>query len=72
MTGRWPLDYQAAGVDLGRLDAVQLRARVASHTVPIDADRPWPEVQEVLHMVLAASPRERPSAADLSDALARL
>ncbi|MER6445491.1 hypothetical protein [Streptomyces venezuelae] len=72
VTGRWPLDYQAAGIDPDRLDVVQLRARVASRKVPLDVARPWPEVQDVLQSVLMAPRRERPSAADLSDALARL
>ncbi|MFK0252059.1 hypothetical protein [Streptomyces sp. NPDC090445] len=69
ITGRWPLDYDAAGIksDAG-LD--ERRAQIAKRSLPFDTARPWPELRQVLLDVLRAEPDDRPTAAELGVALA--
>lgn len=69
-TGRWPLDYQAAGIDPNTLTPVQLRARIANRAAPLDPGRPWPELQKPLRDVLLAPRSSRPTATELGDLLA--
>ncbi len=72
LTGRWPLDYQAAGIDPQQLTPVQLRARIANRAAPLDPIRPWPELQKPLRDVLLAPRSSRPTAAELGDLLAAI
>ncbi|MGP4089111.1 hypothetical protein [Streptomyces sp. KR55] len=69
ITGDWPLDYGAAGVDPAWLKAGPLRQVIGSGRVPLRAPTAWASVQEVLHAALAPSPARRPTAAELADAL---
>ncbi|MFD3483834.1 hypothetical protein [Streptomyces sp. NPDC058665] len=70
-TGRWPLDYTAAGIrpDVG---PAKRRAAIATGRIPLDSATPWPEFQDVLRPVLLSGPEDRLTAAELGDALASL
>lgn len=70
-TGRWPLNYQAAGIDPSRLSAAQLRSLIASRQIPLDETVVWPTLQDVLRPILAAPRDARPSAQDLLADLSR-
>ncbi|REK88783.1 hypothetical protein DY245_19095 [Streptomyces inhibens] len=72
ITGRWPLDYAAAGIDPHRLTPAELRAHLATGRIPLDTAAPWPKFQDVLRPVLLAEPAERPAAAELAQALAEV
>ncbi|MFI5616506.1 hypothetical protein [Streptomyces sp. NPDC051567] len=72
VTGRWPLDYTAAGVDPKNLSPAQLRSRIANREVPLDRAAPWPALQDRLRDVLLAKPAGRPTAAELAKTLAAL
>ncbi|MFI0716203.1 hypothetical protein ACH4SK_37515 [Streptomyces inhibens] len=43
ITGRWPLDYAAAGIDPHRLAPAELRAHLATGRIPLDTAAPWPK-----------------------------
>ncbi|MBV6697340.1 serine/threonine-protein kinase [Kitasatospora aureofaciens] len=68
-TGNWPLDYAAAGLDRAAGPAA-LRDAIASRTVPLSAETPWPELQAVLRRVLLSEPADRPIAEELADLVA--
>ncbi|MFC8829585.1 hypothetical protein ACFT9I_30070 [Streptomyces sp. NPDC057137] len=70
-TGKWPLDYAAAGIapDVG---PTRRRAAIATGTIPLDSATPWPAFQDVLRPVLLSGPDDRPTAAELGNALAPL
>ncbi|WP_329386387.1 hypothetical protein [Streptomyces sp. NBC_01716] len=70
-TGRWPLDYTAAGIqpDVG---PAERRAAIAVGNIPLDSATPWPEFQDVLRPVLLSGPDDRPTAVELGNALASL
>ncbi len=71
ITGNWPLDYEAAGID--RTDGVlPLRNAIAARAVPLVAKTPWPELQAVLRRVLLAEPDDRPTAGELGDLVGKV
>ncbi|MER5869165.1 DUF6624 domain-containing protein [Streptomyces sp. NPDC002044] len=72
ITGRWPLDYAAAGIDVQNLSPVQLRSRVANRRAPLDTETPWPELQEILRPVLLSKSKDRPTAGELASLMAAL
>ncbi|MEU9083367.1 hypothetical protein [Streptomyces sp. NPDC048357] len=71
-TGTWPLDYQAAGIDPKATAPHELRRRIATGRSPVAADRPWPELQDVLLPVLLDDPANRPTADELGKTLGAL
>lgn len=66
ITGHWPLDYAAVGVDTSALKASELRQVIGSGRVPLHPATVWPSAQEILATVLDSRPEERPSAAQLA------
>ncbi|MEU5069587.1 hypothetical protein AB0G95_36765 [Streptomyces virginiae] len=72
VTGGWPLDYHAAGIDPHHLSPAQLRARISNRAAPLSPARPWPELQKPLRDVLLAPRSNRPTANELEDLLAAL
>ncbi|MGW2542794.1 protein kinase domain-containing protein [Kitasatospora sp. NPDC001574] len=64
ITGEWPLDYEAGGVDKDAPVEEKLRA-IARRAVPMSTVMPWPSLQARLRYVLLAGPDDRPSAAEL-------
>ncbi|MFB8198909.1 protein kinase domain-containing protein [Kitasatospora purpeofusca] len=65
VTGRWPLDYEVAG--LGRGTSVDaMRTAIAHRVVPMSTSMPWPALQARLRYVLLAAPEDRPTAAELT------
>lgn len=72
ITGRWPLDYTAAGVDPDRLAPAEVRAHIASRLVPLDTAAPWPAIQDILRPALLGKATERPTAAELAETLAKV
>ncbi|GAA1964683.1 hypothetical protein [Kitasatospora viridis] len=68
VTGRWPLDYEAAGVDVKGSSPDGLRVAIASG-IPLCSARPWPELQAQLARVLTAPGTERSTAGGLADLL---
>ncbi|MEK2490277.1 hypothetical protein WN990_11990 [Kitasatospora purpeofusca] len=65
VTGRWPLDYEAAG--LGRGTSVEaIRTAIAHRVVPMSTLMPWPALQARLRYVLLAAADDRPTAAELT------
>ncbi|WP_030299070.1 hypothetical protein [Streptomyces katrae] len=71
-TGTWPLDYQAAAIDPQTCTPHELRQHIATGRVPVPANLPWPELQEVLLPVLLDDPANRPTAGELGKALEAL
>ncbi|MFB6438747.1 hypothetical protein ACFCVY_18500 [Streptomyces sp. NPDC056411] len=72
LTGRWPLDYAAAGIDPRRLSSEELRDRIADRRLPLDTATPWPAYQRILRPVLLARAEERPTAAELASEVSTL
>ncbi|MFJ5548713.1 hypothetical protein [Streptomyces sp. NPDC093225] len=70
ITGTWPLDYQAAGIDPKVVSAHELREHIATSSIPLTQARPWPDLQQTLLPVLLAGPADRPTADELAKALA--
>ncbi len=68
VTGKWPLDYEAAGLDKGTPVETTRRA-VARRAVPMSTVTPWPALQARLRYVLLAEPDDRPSAGELGGLL---
>jgi hypothetical protein len=66
-TGRWPLDYGWVGIRPHAIGAAGLRQAISVRGIPLDSDRPWPELQHVLKDVLLAPASERPTATQLTD-----
>ena len=71
-TGTWPLDYQAAGINLEATTAPDLRAQIATGAIPLTSATPWPELQNLLRPHLAPSPGERPTPHALGEELRQL
>lgn len=71
VTGRWPLDYAAAGIDPGRLTPAELRTHIAGRDLPLDSAAPWPAFQDILRPALLSRAGDRPTAAELAATLAR-
>ncbi|MFD9205146.1 hypothetical protein ACFVZM_02565 [Streptomyces sioyaensis] len=71
-TGRWPLDYAAAGIEPGRLTPAEIRAHIARRRVPLDTEVPWPAFQDILRPVLLGEATERPTVVELAEALAEV
>jgi serine/threonine protein kinase len=71
-TGRWPLDYDAAGLDPKTITPVRRRAVIADRRIPLDAAKPWPELQDVLRPVLLGGGEDRPTAGQLAQALMKV
>ncbi|MFD7455519.1 hypothetical protein [Kitasatospora sp. NPDC059827] len=71
VTGRWPLDYDSAGIgpDVG---PGTRRAAIASGEIPLRAAEPRPDFQAVLRPVLREPARSRPGAAELAAVLKQL
>ncbi|MQS11739.1 hypothetical protein F7Q99_05400 [Streptomyces kaniharaensis] len=71
ITGRWPLDYDAAGIgpDVG---PSARRAAIAAGAIPLHSAEPWPTAQAPLRAVLRARAQDRPRAAELAVALEEL
>ncbi|MFK0191330.1 hypothetical protein [Kitasatospora sp. NPDC090308] len=72
VTGDWPLDYEAVGIDRKSAGPVALLGAVGERTAPLVGTEVWPEFQQVLKDVLLADARNRPSAAELADRLTAL
>ncbi len=72
VTGRWPLDYSAVGIDPVPLTPEELRAHIAAGRIPLDTAAPWPAFQNLLRPVLLGRADDRPTAAELADALAKV
>ncbi|MFB6950138.1 hypothetical protein ACFCXP_10950 [Streptomyces niveus] len=70
-TGRWPLDYAAAGTQPANGPAGR-RAAIATGRFPLDSATPWPAFQDELRPVLLSGPDDRPTAAELGNSLASL
>ncbi|MEU3408914.1 hypothetical protein ABZ766_33895 [Streptomyces sp. NPDC006670] len=68
-TGRWPLAYEAAGIDPKAATPHDLRRHIATGRIPVTADRPWPALQDVLLPVLLDAPANRPTASELGESL---
>ncbi|MFJ2781919.1 protein kinase [Kitasatospora sp. NPDC087315] len=66
VTGKWPLDYEAAGLGQ-RAPVEEMRKAIATRGVPMSAVMPWPALQARLRYVLLAEPDDRPTAAQLAD-----
>lgn len=69
VTGRWPLDYAAVGIDPKVLGPEGLRCAIATGVVPLDSNEPWAALQRGLGQVLKAEAGDRPTAAELGDVL---
>ncbi|MEV7783585.1 hypothetical protein [Kitasatospora sp. NPDC088351] len=65
VTGKWPLDYEAAGLGKGT-PLAEMRKAIATRAVPMSAVMPWPALQARLRYVLLAEPDDRPTAAELA------
>jgi hypothetical protein len=65
ITGRWPLDYEAAGIGVDA-PVEEKRKAIAHRAVPLSTVLPWPSLQARLRHVLLAAPDDRPSAAELT------
>ncbi|MFF8785465.1 hypothetical protein [Streptomyces sp. NPDC015125] len=72
VTGRWPLDYAAAGIDPVQLTPADVRAHIAGRRIPLDAAAPWPAFHDILRPVLLGRASDRPTAAELAGNLGRL
>lgn len=68
-TGKWPLDYAAAGVppDVGPAGR---RAAIATGKIPLVSTASWPMLQDLLRPVLLSGPDDRPTAVELGNLLA--
>jgi serine/threonine protein kinase len=72
VTGHWPLDYPAAGIDRRTLGPADLLTAVAGRSAPLTATIRWPETQAVLRPVLLAAADDRPTADELADLIGAL
>ncbi|MFB7946615.1 hypothetical protein ACFC6L_17075 [Kitasatospora phosalacinea] len=72
VTGDWPLDYEAAGIDRKSTGPVALLEAIGERAVPLVGTEVWPELQQVLKDVLLAEAEDRPLATELADQLAAL
>jgi hypothetical protein len=72
VTGDWPLDYPAAGIDRRALGPADLLTAVAGRSAPLTATIRWPETQAVLRPVLLAAADDRPAADELADLIGAL
>ncbi|MGW6597397.1 hypothetical protein [Streptomyces sp. NPDC055036] len=63
-TGKWPLDYAAAGIPLN-VGPVNRRAAIATGKIPLSPAASWPVLQDLLRPVLLSGPADRPTAAEL-------
>ena len=68
-TGRWPLDYAAAGLP-PKTEPAGRRAAIATGRIPLAPATPWPSLQSALRPVLLDGPDARPTAAELATVLA--
>ncbi|MFF3909791.1 hypothetical protein ACFYZJ_28310 [Streptomyces sp. NPDC001848] len=66
ITGDWPLDYAACGIDPAKLNAPALRQAIGSGRIPLRAPSSWPTVQNVLASALGHRPNGRPTATQLA------
>ncbi|MER6121760.1 hypothetical protein ABT173_03470 [Streptomyces sp. NPDC001795] len=66
ITGDWPLDYAASGIDPAKLKAPALRQAVGSGRIPLRAPSSWPAMQNVLASALVHRSDGRPTAAQLT------
>ncbi|WP_405003245.1 hypothetical protein OHV13_01655 [Kitasatospora purpeofusca] len=64
VTGKWPLDYETAGIEADA-PVEEKRRAIARRAVPMSTAMPWPALQARLRYVLLAAPDDRPSAAEL-------
>ncbi|MGW3078207.1 MULTISPECIES: protein kinase domain-containing protein [unclassified Kitasatospora] len=65
VTGTWPLDYEAAGLEKGA-PVEEIRKTIAHWAVPLSTVLPWPALQARLRNVLLAAPDDRPTATELT------
>ncbi|MFJ7279783.1 hypothetical protein [Kitasatospora sp. NPDC098663] len=65
ITGRWPLDYETAGIGVDA-PVEEKRKAIAHRAVPLSTVLPWPSLQARLRHVLLAAPDDRPTAAELT------
>lgn len=72
ITGAWPIDYAAVGIDPARMTAAVLRSVISSRALPLRLPGVWPDVQDVLGTALTEPPDRRPTAADLALQLRRV
>ncbi|MGW2552242.1 hypothetical protein [Streptomyces sp. NPDC001635] len=69
ISGTWPLDYEAAGIDPTKLMAAQLRRAIGSGRLKPRAATTWPTVQRMLTTVIAEPPEQRPTVSELASCL---
>ncbi|MFI1521625.1 protein kinase domain-containing protein [Kitasatospora cineracea] len=72
VTGDWPLDYEAAGIDRQSIGPAALLEAIGERTVPLAGTEVWPELQQVLKPVLLGDAKDRPLATELADQLTAL
>ncbi|MFK0193318.1 protein kinase [Kitasatospora sp. NPDC090308] len=72
VTGDWPLDYEAAGIDRKAAGPTALLEAIGERAVPLVGTEVWPELQQVLEDVLLAEAKDRPLATELADRLTAL
>ncbi|OON76210.1 hypothetical protein GBW32_12205 [Streptomyces tsukubensis] len=66
VTGRWPLDYRAEGIDPTQLTCAELHAVIAGRRLPLDDCTRWPAMRDTLRPVLLGHADDRPAAAELA------
>ncbi|MFF2044159.1 hypothetical protein ACFVVX_27430 [Kitasatospora sp. NPDC058170] len=68
-TGAWPLNYQLAGLDPSTVGTSDLRVAIGTGTIPLATSTVWPELLAVLAAALVPASNDRPTAAQLGDAI---
>ena len=66
VTGDWPLDYGAAGLDPTEMSAGQLREVIGSRRLALPPTSTWPAMQAALGTALRPDPARRPTAGGLA------
>ncbi|MEU1285647.1 hypothetical protein [Kitasatospora sp. NPDC005856] len=66
VTGKWPLDYDTAGLEAGA-PVEEIRKAIAHRAVPVSTTMPWPALQARLRHVLLAASDDRPTATELAE-----
>lgn len=71
-TGRWPLDYQAVGIDPPAAGPDAVRDAIATGRIPLASAPPWPTLHALLRPALSPHPHDRPTAEELGAELEKL
>lgn len=69
ITGDWPLDYGAAGLDPAGMPAGQVRQAIGRSCLPLRPASAWPAMQNLLATALGPAPDGRPTAGELAAAI---